>query len=95
MENVKIFNNVVELLEEHDCDDWEEFRSFVHYATEDVADVGYIGGSEITHSFIMEDLEEKNGIYFLTENGVSSILYFPFTFDDLNVEIESLGIFKN
>lgn len=91
----KIFFGIDGLLMEHDCDDWEDFREFVHFATDDVADVGYISGDEETDSFGSLDLEEKSGIYFLTKEGVSSILYFPFTFDDLNREIEKMEIFKN
>jgi hypothetical protein len=96
MENeVKIFFNVDDLLEEHDCQNWGEFRSFVQFATDDVSDVGFLGGTEETDTFHSEDLSEQNGIYFLTEDGVSSVLYFPFTFDDLNEEIEKMGIFRN
>jgi hypothetical protein len=95
MEEEKIFNNIWELLEEHECETWEQFRSFVHYATDDVSDVGYISGNSETETFSEEDLEEINGIYFLTENEAGKILYFPITFEELYDEIENLKIFKN
>lgn len=95
METEKIYNNIWELLEEHECGDWQEFREFVHYATDDIADIGYIGGSDSSEYFSMEDLEEMNGIFFLTEDGISDTLYFPIKFDDFTDIIERMGIFKN
>lgn len=91
----KIFHNIIEMFEEHECGDWEEFKDFVRYATDDKADIGYIGGDPDCNSFVEEDLEEMNGIYFLTKDGVSDIMYFPITFDEFTEEIEKMQIFED
>lgn len=89
----RIFKNLEDLLNEHDCFTWDEFRVFVSHSTNGVADVGYIGGNEFVENFKDEDVDEKNGIYFLTEDSVGKILYFPISFDEINQEIENLKIF--
>lgn len=91
----KKFQNVWEILEEHECGDWEEFREFVHYATDNYADIGYIGGDSASDFGGFEDSEEMNGIFFLTEEGVGNILYFPITFNEFTEEIEKNGIFRD
>jgi hypothetical protein len=90
----KIFHNIWELFEEHECENWENFREFVHYATENYADVGFIGGNHTCDSYRDEDLEEMNGIYFITEEGVSNILFFPFTLNEFSDEIAKMEIFE-
>ena len=95
LENEKSFQNIWQLLEEHECQDWEEFREFVHYATDDYADIGYIGGDCSVDNGGFEDSEEMSGIFFLTEEGVGKILYFPFTLDEFTKEIEDMQIFED
>lgn len=94
-EQEKIFRNVWDILEEHECQDWEEFREFVNYVSDDYADIGYISGDCATDTGGFEDSEELIGLFFLTEDGVGNILYFPITFDEFTEEIEKMDIFKN
>lgn len=91
----KIYFGLKDLLFDHECDSWKEFEKMVVENTDGVAKVGYIGGSSETDFFKNEDLSEKKGIFLMTDDGVGSILYFPFTFMDFDNEINELGIFKN
>jgi hypothetical protein len=92
MKQEKIYNNAIELLEDHEVKDWEDFRKFVQTVTDGVADVGYIGGSNETHSWDDVDLDEINGIYFLTSETVGQIMYFPIPFEQFAEEIDTMEI---
>lgn len=94
-EKNKVFSNCWELLEEHECQDWEEFREFVKYVTDDYADIGHIGSDSCSDCGGFENLEEMTAIFFLTEDGVGNILSFPITFEEFTEEIEKNGIFKD
>ena len=87
MEKNTLFLDLDDLLDEHGCDDWDEFRSFVHRSTENRADVGHIEG------FNGPEGDGDFGVFFITENETSRVLYFPFYLNQFNAEIDQLDIF--
>lgn len=80
MSNETIFENLSSLLKAHDCDNWNEFKYFVDYVTDEMADVGFF------------DHDKNNGIFFITKEGVSNVLHFPFSLEEFNSEIEKMSI---
>ena len=84
-----VIENMLDLLELHECDSLEEFANHVYENTENNLVVGYVSGYSDHIPYNHENPEEVNALFFYTEkDGPLPLLQFPFNLEEFNNTME-------